>query len=655
MRENSESSVACHHRVGFLGLLITLGIVFGDIGTSPLYVMKAILHTGEAINESTILGALSCIIWTLTLQTTIKYVCVALRADNNGEGGILALYALLRKMKRKWIYLLAIIGASTLLADGIITPAITVTTAIEGLESISPHLPVIPITLGIITVIFFVQRFGTESIGKSFGVFMLIWFLLLGVTGAFSITSYPLILKAFNPYYAAMLLAKSPEWFLILGAVFLCTTGAEALYSDLGHCGRKNITISWLFVKAMLILNYLGQGAWVLNHIQTASSVNPFFSIMPQSMLIFAIIMATGAAIVASQALISGTFSILSEAMNLHFWPRMRIKHPTHVKGQLYIPVINLAMYFGVVLIILLFRDSSHMEAAYGLAITITMLMTTLLLGFYLRTKGVARIFILLFMGAYCVIEGIFLAANLSKFLAGGWCTMLIGGILFLMMYVWVRAIKIRQDYISTKPLDEYYQIISDIKADESIPKYASNLVYVNHADKEGSVDDKLLYSIINKQPKRADHYWLINLEFADTPDTLEYSCETLVSDTLYRVTMRIGFRIEPRVSLYLRQVVEDLVASRKVDLRSTYPSLRKNGIPGDFRFIIIHRVYYPESSDNRQQNLLMTIYALIGKIGIDEPKALGLDTSMVVVERVPLIINQRNRNIRRIMQIVEE
>ena len=655
MRENSESSVACHHQVGFLGLLITLGIVFGDIGTSPLYVMKAILHTGEAINESTILGALSCIIWTLTLQTTIKYVCVALRADNNGEGGILALYALLRKMKRKWIYLLAIIGASTLLADGIITPAITVTTAIEGLESISPHLPVIPITLGIITIIFFVQRFGTESIGKSFGVFMLIWFLLLGVTGAFSITSYPLILKAFNPYYAAMLLAKSPEWFLILGAVFLCTTGAEALYSDLGHCGRKNITISWLFVKAMLILNYLGQGAWVLNHIQTASSVNPFFSIMPQNMLIFAIIMATGAAIVASQALISGTFSILSEAMNLHFWPRMRIKHPTHVKGQLYIPVINLAMYFGVVLIILLFRDSSHMEAAYGLAITITMLMTTLLLGFYLRTKGVARIFILLFMGAYCIIEGIFLAANLSKFLAGGWCTMLIGGILFLMMYVWVRAIKIRQDYISTKPLDEYYQIISDIKADESIPKYASNLVYVNHADKEGSVDDKLLYSIINKQPKRADHYWLINLEFADTPDTLEYSCETLVPDTLYSVNMRIGFRIEPRVSLYLRQVVEDLVASRKVDLRSTYPSLRKNGIPGDFRFIIIHRVYYPESSDNRQQNLLMTIYALIGKIGIDEPKALGLDTSMVVVERVPLIITHPNRSIRRITQIVEE
>ena len=653
MKENTEISAACNHnKVSLWGLLITLGIVFGDIGTSPLYVMKAVLHTGETIDQRTILGALSCIIWTLTLQTTIKYVCVALRADNNGEGGILALYALLRRLKSKWIYILAIIGASTLLADGIITPAITVTTAIEGLESISPHLPVIPITLAIITIIFFVQRFGTESIGKSFGVFMLLWFLLLGIVGIISITSYPLILKAFNPYYAALLLAKSPQWFLILGAVFLCTTGAEALYSDLGHCGRKNITISWAFVKTMLILNYLGQGAWVLSHVQTTSTVNPFFSIMPQSMLFFAIIMATGAAIVASQALISGTFSILSEAMNLHFWPRMRIKHPTQVKGQLYIPVINLAMYIGVVLIILLFRDSSHMEAAYGLAITITMLMTTLLLGSYLHTKGVSRLIMILFIGAYCTIEGIFLAANLSKFLAGGWCTMLIGGILFLMMYVWIRAIKIRNHYISSKPLDDYYQIISDIKADMSIPKYTSNLVYINHASKEGTVDDKLVYSIINKQPKRADHYWLINMDFVDTPDTLEYDCKVLIPNTLYNITMHIGFRIEPRVSLYLRQVVEDLVANKKVDLTSNYPSLRKNGISGDFRFIIIHRVYYPENSVNRQQNLLMNFYALISKIGIDEPKALGLDTSMVMVERVPLIIDHRMDNIRRIVTV---
>lgn len=644
------------HKLGFAGLLITLGIVFGDIGTSPLYVMKAIIHTGEALDDNYVLGALSCIIWTLTLQTTVKYVLVALRADNNGEGGILALYALLRRHRRRWIYIIAIIGASTLLADGIITPAITVTTAIEGLESISPHLPVIPITLTIITIIFFVQRFGTENIGRSFGIFMLLWFLLLGIAGAISLTSYPQVFKAFNPYYAIRLLVESPHWFLILGAVFLCTTGAEALYSDLGHCGRRNITVSWIFVKVMLILNYLGQGAWVLHHPESAEgTVNPFYSIMPQEILLFSIAMATGAAIVASQALISGSFSILSEAMNLNFWPRMRIKHPTNVKGQSFIPMVNLVMYIGVIFTILLFRDSTHMEAAYGLAITITMLMTTLLLGFYLHMHNIPRILSILFVGGYCVIEGIFLAANLSKFMVGGWFTLLIGGLLCFIMFVWVSANKIRRKHMSSKRLSEYYNIISDIKADESISKYASNLVYVNHADKEGCVDDKLLYSIINKQPKRADHYWLINLEFVDTPDTLEYNCSTLIKRTLFSITMRIGFRIEPRVSLYLRQVVDDLVADGEVELTSSYPSLHKNGILGDFRFIIIHRIYYPEDSRNRRQNLLMSLYALIRKIGIGEPSALGLDTSVVVVERVPLIIANRAKHIRRIERIKPE
>lgn len=643
-------------KAGLAGLLMTLGIVFGDIGTSPLYVMKAIVSTGETLDTDYILGALSCIIWTLTLQTTVKYVLIALRADNNGEGGILALYALLRRHRRRWIYVIAVIGASTLLADGVITPAITVTTAIEGLEGISPDLPVMPVVIAIITVIFFVQRFGTEHIGRTFGTFMLLWFLLLGVAGAAALTACPQVLKAFNPYYAVRLLVESPSWFFILGAVFLCTTGAEALYSDLGHCGRRNITISWLFVKAMLILNYLGQGAWILaNAGRITAGVNPFYAIVPQDMLLFAIVMATGAAIVASQALISGSFSILSEAMNLHFWPRMRIKHPTNVKGQLFIPAVNLTMYVGVVLTVLLFRDSSRMEAAYGLAITITMLMTTLLLGFYLRMSGTARAAALAFVGAYCVIEGIFLAANLSKFMAGGWFTLLIGGLLCFIMLVWVAALKIRRRHLSSKRTSDYYGIISDIKADDTIPKYASNLVYVNHSHGEGSVDDKLVYSIINKQPKRADHYWLLNLEFVDTPDTLEYTFTPLVKDTLFSVTMRIGFRIEPRVSLYLRQIVEDLVADGKLDLTSTYPSLRKNGIPGDFRFVIIHRVYYPEDSHNRRQNLLMSLYAIIRKIGIDEPNALGLDTSVVVVERVPLIISGRAKHLRRIEKVVEE
>lgn len=643
-------------KAGLAGLLMTLGIVFGDIGTSPLYVMKAIVSTGETLDTDYILGALSCIIWTLTLQTTVKYVLIALRADNNGEGGILALYALLRRHRRRWIYVIAVIGASTLLADGVITPAITVTTAIEGLEGISPDLPVMPVVIAIITVIFFVQRFGTEHIGRTFGTFMLLWFLLLGVAGAAALTACPQVLKAFNPYYAVRLLVESPSWFFILGAVFLCTTGAEALYSDLGHCGRRNITISWLFVKAMLILNYLGQGAWILaNAGRITAGVNPFYAIVPQDMLLFAIIMATGAAIVASQALISGSFSILSEAMNLHFWPRMRIKHPTNVKGQLFIPAVNLTMYVGVVLTVLLFRDSSRMEAAYGLAITITMLMTTLLLGFYLRMSGTARAAALAFVGAYCVIEGIFLAANLSKFMAGGWFTLLIGGLLCFIMLVWVAALKIRRRHLSSKRTSDYYGIISDIKADDTIPKYASNLVYVNHSHGEGSVDDKLVYSIINKQPKRADHYWLLNLDFVDTPDTLEYTFTPLVKDTLFSVTMRIGFRIEPRVSLYLRQIVENLVADGKLDLTSTYPSLRKNGIPGDFRFVIIHRVYYPEDSHNRRQNLLMSLYAIIRKIGIDEPNALGLDTSVVVVERVPLIISGRAKHLRRIERVVEE
>ncbi len=643
-------------KAGLAGLLMTLGIVFGDIGTSPLYVMKAIVSTGETLDTDYILGALSCIIWTLTLQTTVKYVLIALRADNNGEGGILALYALLRRHRRRWIYVIAVIGASTLLADGVITPAITVTTAIEGLEGISPDLPVMPVVIAIITVIFFVQRFGTEHIGRTFGTFMLLWFLLLGVAGAAALTACPQVLKAFNPYYAVRLLVESPSWFFILGAVFLCTTGAEALYSDLGHCGRRNITISWLFVKAMLILNYLGQGAWILaNAGRITAGVNPFYAIVPQDMLLFAIVMATGAAIVASQALISGSFSILSEAMNLHFWPRMRIKHPTNVKGQLFIPAVNLTMYVGVVLTVLLFRDSSRMEAAYGLAITITMLMTTLLLGFYLRMSGTARAAALAFVGAYCVIEGIFLAANLSKFMAGGWFTLLIGGLLCFIMLVWVAALKIRRRHLSSKRTSDYYGIISDIKADDTIPKYASNLVYVNHSHGEGSVDDKLVYSIINKQPKRADHYWLLNLEFVDTPDTLEYTFTPLVKDTLFSVTMRIGFRIEPRVSLYLRQIVEDLVADGKLDLTSTYPSLRKNGIPGDFRFVIIHRIYYPEDSHNRRQNLLMSLYAIIRKIGIDEPNALGLDTSVVVVERVPLIISGRAKHLRRIEKVVEE
>ncbi len=629
---------------GALGLLMTLGIVFGDIGTSPLYVMKAIMHTGEELTSDYVIGAVSCVIWTLTLQTTIKYVSIALRADNNGEGGILALYALLRRHRRKWLYVVAATGAGTLVADGVITPAITVVTAMEGLRGLDPGVPVLSLAVAVVTVLFFIQQFGTGFIGKSFGPFMLVWFLMLGVVGSLNLPLCPEILKAFNPCYAVRLLISSPEWFLVLGAVFLCTTGAEALYSDLGHCGKKNITVSWLFVKTMLILNYLGQGAWILVNPDVAvGNVNPFYAIIPGSLTLFAVVMATGAAVVASQALISGSFSIFSEAMNLTLWPRMKIKHPTNVKGQLFIPVVNTTMYVAVIVTIMAFGSSDRMEAAYGLAITVTMLMTTILISFYLRMRGVHRVLALLFLCSFGLIEGIFFVANLSKFAEGGWFTILIAGLLASIMIVWIKAINIRRRHITFRKLDEYYDTIADIKTDKEIPKYATNLVYINHAKCENAVDDQLIYSIVNKQPKRADHYWMIHLDFVDSPDTLEYSFASLVDDTLFSVNLSIGFRIEPRVSLYFRQIIEDLVGSGEFDLTSCYPSLKKRGIAGDFRFIVIHRVYYPVKSKDKRLNMLMNLYSIIRHIGTFEVKALGLDTTNVVVERVPLIVNAGN------------
>ena len=269
------------NRITAMGLLITLGIVFGDIGTSPLYVMKAITGVNPGFDTDYVVGAVSCVIWTLTLQTTVKYVLIALRADNKGEGGILALYSLVKRLPVKWLYLVGAIGASTLIADGVITPAITVTSAIEGLRLVEPSVPVVPIVVVIICGIFLMQQAGTGQIGKFFGPFMLIWFTMLGVLGVCSIGEYSGIFRAFNPWYAVKLLIDYPGWFFILGAVFLCTTGAEALYSDLGHCGRLNISVSWIFVKIMLILNYLGQGAWIITHHSDAEMVNPFYGIMP--------------------------------------------------------------------------------------------------------------------------------------------------------------------------------------------------------------------------------------------------------------------------------------------------------------------------------------------------------------------------------------
>ena len=641
-KENNGAGESSLRRVTAASLLVALGIVFGDIGTSPLYVMRAILGVNPDFTPDYIIGAVSCVIWTLTLQTTVKYVAIALRADNRGEGGILALYALVKRHSPGWLYLLAAIGAGALIADGVITPAITVTSAVEGLKAVSPSAPVKPIVIAIITMIFLAQQFGTSAIGKGFGPFMLVWFLTLGIIGGLNIHCDYSILKAFNPWYAVRLLVSSPEWFLILGAVFLCTTGAEALYSDLGHCGRRNITATWIFVKTALILNYLGQGAWIIS--QSPGSIspdtNPFYAVMPAKMILFGVIISTGAAIIASQALLSGAFTIFGEAMNLNLSPRFRIKYPTRLKGQLYIPSVNWALYIGCILTILIFGDSAGIEAAYGLAITITMLMTTVLLAFYMRHKGVGKILTGLFSFVFMGIEGVFFAANLSKFMHGGWYTILLGGIICAVMIVWYKATMTRNRYIDFSDISESLPLVRDIKKDATVPYYASNLVYLSKSPELGVVEHKLLYSIVNKGPKRADHYWILHIEQCDDPDILSYSYKVLVPDTLVCVKLSVGFRVQPRISAYLRQIVEDMTEKGEIRLTSSHPSLASRGIPGNFRFVMIHRVFSPDSNCKWSDTVMMMLHSVIRKAGVSEESAYGLDTSIVDVETVPLIIN---------------
>lgn len=630
-------------KVTALTLIMTLGIVFGDIGTSPLYVMKTILHVNPAFDADYVIGAVSCVIWTLTLQTTLKYVVIALRADNKGEGGILALFSLLRRCKPRRLYIAAIVGASALVADGVITPAITVTTAIEGLNTFSASAPVIPIVLAIVTFIFILQYFGTKTIGNLFGPVMLAWFLMLGVLGAVALTSCPAILKAFNPVYAVRLLIDYPGWFLVLGAVFLCTTGAEALYSDLGHCGRRNISITWGFVKVMLILNYLGQGAWILSGpADAALSVNPFYGIMPQWFTGIGIVMSTLAAIIASQALLSGSFTLFSEAIGLDFFPRVRIKYPTDVKGQLFIPMVNIFLYLGCIFTVLIFRSSAHMEAAYGLAITITMLMTTMLLCVWMQMHKVNLWLILAFGITFFTLESVFFIANATKFVHGGWYTVLIAGFVFAVMYIWHRAETIRNKFVDMRSMSSVIPVIRDIKADKEIPLYASNVVYLSRAADESEVESKLVYSIVNKHPKRADHYWLIHIDDTERPDTLEYDYTILVPGTLYRINLHLGFRVRSQLNVYFRQIVEDLRDKGLVDITSTYGSLSRHGIPGNFRFVILRHLFSPDSSCKGSDRVMMRLHALLRRMALPKEAALGLDTSNVDVENVPLIINTR-------------
>ncbi|MCE3008685.1 MAG: KUP/HAK/KT family potassium transporter [Bacteroidetes bacterium] len=627
-----------HSRITLGGLLISLGIIYGDIGTSPLYVMKAIVGD-QRINQDLVLGGLSCVIWTLTLMTTVKYVIITLRADNKGEGGIFSLYALIRRQKR-WLIFPAIIGGATLLADGIITPSISVSSAVEGLRILNPEINTIPIVLVILSLLFFVQQFGTAAIGKSFGPVMLVWFLVLFVLGLYSLLQTPEVLLAVNPVYAWNLLINYPGGFLLLGAVFLCTTGAEALYSDLGHAGRANIRLSWVLVKLCLLVNYLGQGAWLLRHSgQLLEGQNPFFQLMPAWFLPFGILLATLATIIASQALISGSFTLISEAVQLELWPKSKIIYPTEQKGQLYLPGINLLLWIGCLGIVLYFRESEHMEAAYGLAITITMLITTVLLGFYLAKRGTHAALLGPLMVLFLTVEGIFFVSNTHKFMDGGWVSLLIAIALVLVMLIWRRGRILKARYTDYVDLAGYLPMLQELSQDESVSKYSTHLIYLTSAPSNRKVEWKILYSIFRKQPKRADTYWFIHVDVTDDPHTREFEVETLVPGQVFRVNFTLGFRVQPRINLLYRKVVENMIASGEVDILSRYTSLRNHQQAGDFRFIVIDRFLSAENELPFFERIGMKSYFFLKHFTQGDEQSFGLDSSSATVEKVPFII----------------
>jgi KUP system potassium uptake protein len=634
-----------------LGVLVALGIIFGDIGTSPLYVFNAIIGT-KVITEQLIVGSLSCIIWTLTIQTTVKYVWLTLKADNKGEGGIFSLFALVRRRK-KWLVIAAMIGGAALIADGMITPPVTITSAIEGLKQIPSlsHIStwtIVYIVLAIITLLFMMQQFGTGSLGKFFGPVMTIWFLMLATMGMLHFFDDLHIFKALNPYYAIEMLSNYPHGFWILGAVFLCTTGAEALYSDLGHCGKGNIRISWMFVKTCLILNYVGQGAWLLANYNGQSYdpalMNPFYSIMPEWFRMAGVIIATAAAIIASQALISGSFTLIGEAMRLNLWPKLKVKYPSDEKGQLYIPGVNTLLFIGCVGIVLYFRESKHMEAAYGLAITLCMIATSLLFANYLVLRRVKSIYIYLYLIVYFCIEGAFLVANLKKFSHGGYVALIVGGILFLIMYAWYRARKIKNRYVEFVRLDHYIPKIQELSTDKSVPKYATHLVYLTSADNPKEIEHKIIYSILSKKPKRADIYWLVHVDTLDDPYTCDYRVEHIIPNDIIRVDFKLGFRIQPRINILFQQVVEELAAKREINISTRYETVERNRATGDFQFVVMEKYLSQDNELPLYERIIMKFYFWLKEVSLSEEKGFSLDQSNVTVEKFPLVIGEVTR-----------
>ena len=641
----SVSHKDLHSKLTLGGLLISLGIIYGDIGTSPLYVMKAIIGS-HVINADIVLGGISCVFWTLTLQTTIKYVLITLSADNHGEGGIFALYALVKKTKIRWLIVPAIIGGSALLADGIITPPISVSSAVEGIKTFYPKINTVPIVIGILFVLFTIQQFGSKLVGRFFAPMMLLWFGMLGVLGILQIMQHPEVLKAFNPYYAYNLLSIHPEGFYVLGFVFLCTTGAEALYSDMGHCGRKNIRISWIFVKTTLVLNYFGQAAYLIHHEgQTLVGLggengNPFYLIMADWFQPIGIVIATLAAVIASQALISGSFTLINEAMRLNFWPKVKIKYPSELKGQLYIPSINWLLFLGCVGVVLHFEKSSNMEHAYGLAIILCMIMTTILLNYYMILKRVKLYFMIPLITIYLAIEFAFLFANVTKFAEGGYVTLIIAFVLISIMTIWYFAKKINKSYTQIVKLEDYKKVLLELSDDLSIPKYATHLIYMTNAGRSDEIEEKVMYSILRKRPKRADIYWFVHVNILNIPYKTEYKVTEIAEDTLFRVDFNLGFREPTKINLMFKEVITDMVKKGEVDVTSRYESLNKNNIIGDFKFVLSEKYLSNDSDLTFFEKIIMNSYFFIKKLSLSEESAFGLDSSSVKVEKFPMVLH---------------
>jgi KUP system potassium uptake protein len=634
------------HPLTWAGVLITLGIIYGDLGTSPLYVFKAIIGERE-ITQQLVFGGISCVFWTLTIQTTFKYILLTLQADNRGEGGIFSLYALVRRFG-KWLFIPAIIGAATLLVDGIITPSITVSSAIEGLGGLPAFDGVFDpgnditvwTVITILSIVFFVQRFGTKAVGFAFGPMMFIWFSMLLVLGIRQIVHFPHVLHCLNPYYAYDLLAHYPHGFWLLGAVFLCTTGAEALYSDLGHCGRRNIQVSWIFVKTSLVVNYMGQGAWLMHQDDThLLGRNPFFELMPPWFLLAGIIIATFAAIIASQALISGAFTLINEAITLNFWPRVRVRFPTVVRGQIYIPSVNWMLWLGCLGVMLYFRESGLMEAAYGFFICVAMLMTTTLMFGYLHYVRKWALFLVLpVIGLFLAVECAYFVANMAKITHRVWFLFFALGLVGV-MFIWYRARKITNRFIEFVPLTDYVEALRNLSNDKDIPKYATHLVYLTKADHPNQVERQIVNSILARKLKRAEIYWFIHLNYTDEPYTMEYRIRELVDDKVIRVDFDLGFRVQPRVNLLFRRVLEDMDADQELKFRSKYESIKKGDFHADILYVITERVLSVENEFSLRDDIVLDAYYALKRLALGDREALGLDPNVSVVEQVPLVI----------------